>query len=705
MHIRVPRLYPKTLHNPHLWAVVGLLGISALVLYLRQPIISKSAYQYFIDIVFLIPVGYALFAFGMIGAIFALAVTAAILVPSILIVSEYFAEALWAAVGVLMIGALAVFWGGGNMRKREIRERAFSNLETAYQLLSNRVQTLEEQERHLRILNRVSNIVSQSLELSQILDRVIDSVLELMRADGSWIYLLDQENSEIVLSAYRGPSEEAMRMKVGKGLSGWVAERGRAVSILNAAEDPRIGKTTGQQMHSVLVVPLMSKNQVNGTLGVSSLTHRSFTQSEQQLLLAIAEQVGVAIDNASLYKKQLQIAWELHASEQRYRELFENAQDAIWVHDLDGDVNACNQATENLTGGYSTKELLTMNVRNFLTEESLDLASQIKSRLLTGERVVQVYEQRITRKNGSQGLLKLTTTLLKKDGKPSAFLNIARDVTEEKETQDKLNAAYRDLIESHRRLKESQEQLIHAEKLTSLGQLAANIAHEVNNPLSGVLVYDKLLMKKMKDGNISQEQALDYLSKMESELVRSTKLIRNLLDFARQSPPAFRQVDLNEVVNRTFDLAAHTAVLQHVAVTKELDPRLPTLIADFDQLQQVCTNLIINAIQAMPGGGKLRLRTAAEGNEVTLLVQDTGCGIAPENMGKLFTPFFTTKREVKGVGLGLAVSYGIIKHHNGRIEVQSKVGEGTAMTVHLPLKQEKSEEELNDKLASYSAGV
>jgi two-component system, NtrC family, sensor kinase len=704
MHIRVPSLNPKTLQNPHFWAIVALLGIGAAVLYLRHSILPRSAYQYIVDVIFLVPVGYALFTFGMLASFVTLALAAAIMVPSVLLASEFVTQAIWAVVAVVIVGSMAVSWSGSNLRKRDAQQRAFANLQTAYQALNDRVQTLEEQERHLRILNRVSGIVSQSLELSQILDRVIDNVIELMRADGSWIYLLDPENSEIVLSAYRGPSEEAIRMKVGKGLSGWVAEKGRVVSILNAGEDPRVGKTSGQQMRSVLVVPLISKSHVNGTLGVSSLTQRSFSQSEQQLLLAIAEQVGVAIDNASLYKKQQKIAWELHASEQRYRELFENAQDAIWVHDLEGDLIACNQATESLTGGYSAHELLTMNVRNFLMDESLALASQIKSRLLMGERVVQVYEQRITRKNGSQGLLKLTTTLLKKDGKPAAFLNIARDVTEERETQDKLNAAYRDLMESHRRLKESQEQLIHAEKLTSLGQLAANIAHEVNNPLSGVLVYDKLLMKKMKDGSISQEQALDYLSKMESELVRSTKLIRNLLDFARQSPPALRQVNLNEVVNRTFDLAAHTAELQHVSVTKELDPALPTLMADFDQLQQVCTNLIINAIQAMHGGGKLRLRTAADRDEVTLLVQDTGCGIAPENMGKLFTPFFTTKREVKGVGLGLAVSYGIIKHHHGRIEVQSKLGEGTAMTVHLPLKQELSEEELNDKLPSYSAG-
>jgi len=238
-------------------------------------------------------------------------------------------------------------------------------------------------------------------------------------------------------------------------------------------------------------------------------------------------------------------------------------------------------------------------------------------------------------------------------------------------------------------LRSTQEGLIQAEKLTSLGQMAAAIAHEVNNPLAGVLVYTQLLAKKINSDKFTKEGALEYLSKMETELTRSSRLIRNLLDFARQSPPRFWEVDINEVINQSFELAAHSAKLQHVQVVKELDPSLPTTMADFDQLQQVCTNLIMNAIQAMPEGGTLTIRTSADDAQVKIEVQDTGVGISPENMRKLFTPFFTTKREVKGVGLGLAVSYGIVQRHKGRIEVQSKEEEGTTFTVYLPLRHEE----------------
>jgi two-component system NtrC family sensor kinase len=351
---------------------------------------------------------------------------------------------------------------------------------------------------------------------------------------------------------------------------------------------------------------------------------------------------------------------------------------------MDGNITDANPAAESLNG-YRITEMIGMNIRTFLTEESLNLAGQIKRKLLLAEPVEQPYEQRLIRKDGTEAILQLATSLIKENGKPIGFQHVARDVTREKEMQAKLSAAYRELSESHKQLKESQEQLIQAEKLTSLGQLAASIAHEVNNPLSGILIYTQLLSKKIAGDGIPKETSLDYLSKMEFELTRTTRLIRNLLDFARQSAPAFRRVDLNGNINRALDLATHSAELHNIQVIKELAPSLPDLIADFDQLQQVFTNLILNAIQAMPKGGKLTLRTSFDNDQFKIEVQDTGYGISAENMRKIFTPFFTTKREVKGVGLGLAISYGIVQRHKGRIEVQSKEGEGTTFSIYLPL--------------------
>jgi two-component system NtrC family sensor kinase len=234
-------------------------------------------------------------------------------------------------------------------------------------------------------------------------------------------------------------------------------------------------------------------------------------------------------------------------------------------------------------------------------------------------------------------------------------------------------------------LKETQEGLFQAEKLSSLGQLAASIAHEVNNPLSGVLVYTQLLSKKIGNDNVSKDTALSYLGKMESELTRSTKLVRNLLDFARQSPPSLRTTDINDAIDRSLELVINSTQIQHIKVKKDFAKDLPKFMADPDQLQQVFINLIANAIQSMTTGGTLTLRTMFENGQILIDVQDTGCGIAPEHIRKLFTPFFTTKKEVKGVGLGLAVSYGIVQRHHGKILVKSKEGAGTTFSVYLPV--------------------
>ena len=235
------------------------------------------------------------------------------------------------------------------------------------------------------------------------------------------------------------------------------------------------------------------------------------------------------------------------------------------------------------------------------------------------------------------------------------------------------------------KLQSTQDELLRAEKLTSLGQMAASIAHEINNPLAGVLVYTQLLSKKVTGDTFNKEDALQYLSKMESEVCRCSKIIRNLLDFARQTEPKLRLVDINQVLEQAFSLVGHQAQLQNIEVVTELSPSLPKVTADFDQPQQVFTNLTLNAIQAMPDGGRLTLRSSAVDREIRVDVQDTGCGISKENLAKLFTPFFTTKEKGKGVGLGLAVVHGIIERHRGKVKVQSEVGTGTTFSVYLEI--------------------
>jgi two-component system NtrC family sensor kinase len=238
-------------------------------------------------------------------------------------------------------------------------------------------------------------------------------------------------------------------------------------------------------------------------------------------------------------------------------------------------------------------------------------------------------------------------------------------------------------------LERTQKQLIQVEKMKSLGQLSASIAHEINNPLAGLLVYTRLLQKSILNSSLDRNKALDILSKMDLAITHSSKLVSNLLDFARQKPPDLKPIEISKVIDQAISLVGHQAQLTKIKLIREETPSLPLVKGDSGQLQQVLINLIVNGIQAMPNGGELKIISFTDGDLVKVAIQDIGEGIPPENMDKLFTPFFSTKDEVKGVGLGLAVSYGIIQSHGGNIEVQSQLGKGSTFTTSLPAYREQ----------------
>jgi signal transduction histidine kinase len=235
-------------------------------------------------------------------------------------------------------------------------------------------------------------------------------------------------------------------------------------------------------------------------------------------------------------------------------------------------------------------------------------------------------------------------------------------------------------------LESTQKQLIQAEKLNAIGQLAASIAHEINNPLAGALVYIKLLLKKLGSGSLGKEEAIANLSKIELAVSRCSGIVRGLLDFARQSEPRLQPIAVSGVIDQVMSLVGHQAGMKNIKLNREDVLPLPQVMADANQLQQVFINLVVNAIHSMHEGGTLTIHSSlGKDNYVQVSIQDTGYGIPPENMEKLFTPFFTTKELGKGVGLGLAVSHGIIERHGGRIEVQSEVGKGSTFTTYLPV--------------------
>jgi two-component system NtrC family sensor kinase len=247
--------------------------------------------------------------------------------------------------------------------------------------------------------------------------------------------------------------------------------------------------------------------------------------------------------------------------------------------------------------------------------------------------------------------------------------------------------------ERTQQLQVAQHKLIKSDRLATLGQLAASVAHEINNPVSGVLNLSMLLERLMANGEFPPGREAEfrkYLGLISQETARVGRIVSDLLAFSRRSSPQRAPVDLNKVVRTTLGLAGHKLKLSNAEVVLELQDNLPPVECDPSQMQQVILNLVLNGTEAMQsrGGGTLTIHTRllADGDNVELSVRDTGEGIAPENLPKIFDPFFTTKSEGKGVGLGLAVLYGIVKAHDGDVEVTSQRNEGTTFTVTLPLK-------------------
>jgi two-component system NtrC family sensor kinase len=232
------------------------------------------------------------------------------------------------------------------------------------------------------------------------------------------------------------------------------------------------------------------------------------------------------------------------------------------------------------------------------------------------------------------------------------------------------------------KLKETtKEQLMRSEKLASIGRLAAGVAHEINNPLTGILTFSHLLLKKKSSDDPEREK----LETIINETTRCRAIVKGLLDFARQTKPEKKFADLNEIIEYSLSLVERHASFHDIKMIRELSPSLPRARVDVNQIQQVFMNIIINAQEAMPEGGTLTIKSSiTENGFIEIRFIDTGCGVPEENMDKLFDPFFTTKHEGKGTGLGLAVSYGIIEGHQGNIEIQSKLNKGTTVIIRLP---------------------
>ncbi len=345
---------------------------------------------------------------------------------------------------------------------------------------------------------------------------------------------------------------------------------------------------------------------------------------------------------------------EIEETKTYLENLLENANDVIYTLDLDQRFTYVNSKVESW--GYRKEDLIGRPYLSLMSKRHR--GKRLRTTLDIGTK--QAYEVEILNKTGEpRNALVSVSPLRDNSGQIVGVLGIARDITEKKRLE---------------------QQVLNAEKLASIGKLAAGVAHEINNPLGGILNCLYNLRKK----SVSLDRATEYLASMEEGLRRVQKIVRQLLDFSQQHDPELTPTEVNAIIERVLTLTSYAFEGTRVRLHRELGHELPPLLADRHMLEQVLMNLILNAVQAIRGEGVVTVRSGHDGPWCTIEVEDTGSGIPPDVLPKIFDPFFTTKGQGEGTGLGLSVSLGIVERHGGEIAVKSQVGRGTTFIVRLP---------------------
>jgi PAS domain S-box-containing protein len=393
-------------------------------------------------------------------------------------------------------------------------------------------------------------------------------------------------------------------------------------------------------------IPCRVKDRVIAYIALGRTQIGDYLTSEDlELLETVSDYVGIALENSRLYRSLEQKASEYQSLKDFSENIIESINVGVLVEDVDGRIVGWNRALEILTG-RSRHDAIGRRTENFIP-------SQFLQRLV---------ETRLLYKQPWVGLTVnfSATPLVDKIGNTRGTLIIIDNITDRIRLED---------------------QLVQNDKLTSIGLLAAGVAHEVNTPLAVISSYSQMLRKEISP----EDSRFKLLEKITKQTFRASEIVNNLLNFSRTNATEFTEVDIHQVIRDTIALLEHQLRSGRIRVEQELGAEYPMTLGNAGKLQQVFLNLFVNARDAMPEGGGLRIITDTVNSKIEILVQDTGTGISREHIKKIYDPFFTTKAPGKGTGLGLSVSYGIVQEHGGTISVESKPGAGTSFRLELPL--------------------
>ncbi|MDD5044461.1 MAG: PAS domain S-box protein, partial [Candidatus Omnitrophica bacterium] len=557
-------------------------------------------------------------------------------------------------------------------------------------------------EKRVVLLNRLYAIVTKMDKViirAKNEEQIFQEACQVLVSQGafrmSWVGLLEPDNLNVTVVArcgYENGYLDNMRIALtdtpqGRGPTGIALREGR-YSVSNDIEnDPHMAPWKDEALkrgyRSSASFPFKIGARTVGSINVYAAEPHFFNEEEIGLLLGMAEDISFALE--AIQKEDLRKRLE----EERDR-FFNFSIDMLSIFGFDGYFKQINPAFEKVLG-WSRDELLAKPLIDFVyPDDRNDTIKQHKD-LLQGK-VVTSFENRYLCKNGSYKWISWNSfPLIEKN----EVFSVARDITKEKQIIDEIKSAYA-------KLKQTQDQLVQANKMKIIGTLASGIAHEVRNPLAIIVQGLNFLEISLKP---DEEKYQGVLSMIKDAVARADNIIRNLFDFSRPAEAKLNAADINEIVKVSLGLIEKQTLLKNIDIKEDLGKNLPSVMADKNQMEQVFVNIITNAIQAMPQGGTLTIRTlkrdynqlkdgiakqvkdvfSSRDKAVVCEIEDTGLGISQDNLRRLFEPFFTTKPPGQGLGLGLGIAKSIIDTHNGLISVESSEGKGTKITITLPL--------------------
>ena len=513
----------------------------------------------------------------------------------------------------------------------------------------------EQKIEQLLSLQEINKKTSSAMSLKKLFHVISANALRITKASSCMLLLAESDSRFLKVVSQRGYSDtdvKKFRLKIGEGIVGWVAENGIPLLVKDVSEDPRYIEVK-KNVKSELAVPLLSEKKVLGVLNVDSCEKDAFNNDDLELLMIFAGHTATLIENVRLYE---QVITEKNFAEN----ILESSPNGVVTVDCGRSIRSVNRKAEEILC-LKRDEIIGKRVSDVFERN----ISEIIDSALNNHKAIENREIERMGKNGNVVTLGISSSFLKShDTNVTGIIITIQNLTEIKKTEELI-----------RRM----------DRLSSLGQLSAGIAHEVRNPLASINFNVQMLSKRLD----KDDKTGDILNDTIKGIDRLKRLVKGMLDFTKPGIPSLKRGVINDVVRDSIALIDAQIKKRNIYLETKLGKDLPEIVFDPVQMQQVFVNLLLNAVEAVHEGGVINVKSMMgnnfNGNEKQLLVYiaDNGPGISPENLSKVFDPFFTTKPE--GTGLGLSITCKILEQHNALIDVFSEGNRGATFVLRFPV--------------------